>query len=52
MCKKDDRLPHQKSRFSITSKGLEAKTSKGSLQNIYMMLDFLYHKRNLLLRLL
>ena len=52
MYKRDDRPPHQKSRFFIASKEvalldiwLSRKAIKGLLQNIYLMLD-LYHKRN------
>ena len=51
MCKKDDM---KMSRFFIASKGVglssdvwpSRKALKGSLQNIYMMLDLLYHKGN------
>ena len=51
MFKKDDRLPHQKSKFFIASKGVGLtldiwplkKALKGLLQNIYLMLDLLYH---------
>ena len=51
MCKKDDM---KKSRFFIASKGLglssdiwpSRKALKGSLQNIYLMLDLLCHKGN------
>ena len=53
--KKNDRPPHQKSRILNASKGdlsLDIWTSKKALEhflwNIYLMLDFLYHKRNLL----
>ena len=51
MCKKDDM---KKSTFFIASKGLglssdiwpSRKALKGSLQNIYLKLDLLYHKGN------
>ena len=53
MLKKFDRLPHQKSRFFITSKGVglyldiwSSKALNCLLQNIYLMLDLLYYKRN------
>ena len=49
VCKKDDK---QKSRFSITSKGVgissdispSRKALTSSLHNIYLILDLLYHK--------
>ena len=51
ICKKDD---SQKSTFSIVSRGVGLssdiwslrKALKGSLQNIYLILDLLYHKSN------
>ena len=54
MYKKDDRLPHQKSTFFIASKrvGLSLdiwpswKALKCLLQNICLLLDWLYRKRN------
>ena len=57
MCKKDNGLSHQKSmkfHIFIASKtvvlslsiGLTRKALKGLLQNIYLMLELLYHKRN------
>ena len=53
MCKKDDRPPQQKSTVFTASKvGLSLdicpsrKILKRLLQNIYLMLDLLYHKRN------
>ena len=57
---KDDRLPHQNSRFFIASKqvGLalgiwpSRKAIKGLLQNIYLILDLVYEKRNPFFRLL
>ena len=56
---KDDRLPHQ-NRFFIASKqvGLaldiwpSRKAIKGLLQNIYLILDLVYEKRNPFFRLL
>ena len=52
MCKKCNRLPHQKSRFFIASKEVaftlaiwpSRKALKGLLQNVYLMLDLLYHE--------
>ena len=52
MSKKDDRPRHQKSMFFITNKrpglslDLQKKALKCPLQNIYSMLDLLYHKCN------
>ena len=54
MLKKFDRLPHQKSRFFITNKGVglsldiwsSRKALNCLLQNIYLMLDLLYYKCN------
>ena len=52
--KKHDRLLRQKSRFFIAIKGVclsadivpSRKALKGLSQNIYQMLDLLYHKQN------
>ena len=55
MCKKNDKLPYQKSTFFIASKGVvdlsldiwPSRTAlKGWLQNTYLTLDLVYHKRN------
>ena len=55
MCKKNDKPPYQKSRFFIASKGvvdlsLDIWPSRialtNLLQNIYLTLDLVYHKRN------
>ena len=54
MCKSDDRVPYQKSRFFITSKkvGLplyispSRKVLKCLFQNIDLLLDLLYHNHN------
>ena len=56
ICKKDDRAPHHKSRSFIESQGvglsldtcLSRKALKRVLQNIYLALDLLYNKHNLL----
>ena len=60
MCKNDDLSSHQSSikvPVLIESKGVGLsleilKALKGLLQNVYLMLELLYHKRNPLLRLL
>ena len=52
-CRKGDRLPHQKSRFFIASRGVglsldvwpSRKALKRLFQNICLLLDLLYHKR-------
>ena len=53
MCKNDDRPPDHKSRFFIASKGVSLsaprKTLKRLLQNIFLMLNLLYHKHNLII---
>ena len=57
MCKQDESLSHQKSRLFIASKrvGLSLdiwcsrKALKGLLQNIYLRLELLHHKHNLLI---
>ena len=56
ICKYDDRAPHHKSRSFIASQGvglsldtcLSRKALKRVLQNIYLALDLLYNKHNLL----
>ena len=60
ICKKDDRLSHQnsikvqyfyckqKSKFIFRNLALK-KHVKGLLQNIYLLLELLYHKRNVLI---
>ena len=57
MCKGDNRSPYQKSIFFITSKraGMSLyishskKAVKCLLQNVYLLLDLLYHKHNSLI---
>ena len=57
ICKKGERPSHQKSSFFIAGKGvhlslkirLSRKSLKGLLQNTYLMLDLVYHKRNLII---
>ena len=54
MCKTFDRPPNQKNRFFIASKRIglplyistSMKALKCLLQNIYLLLDLLYHKHN------
>ena len=53
MCKRDDRPPNQKNRFFIASEigfplyiSTSMKALKYLLQNIYLLLDLLYHKHN------
>ena len=54
MCKRDDRPWNQKNRFFIASKRIglplyistSMKALKCLLQNIYLLLDLLYHKDN------
>ena len=52
-CKKYDRSSHQKSRFFVASKGIglsldicSREDLEGLLQNAYLMLELLTHKRN------
>ena len=52
MCKKDDRLLHQNTKFFVASKGIglsldtRSREDLGLLQNAYLMLELLNHKRN------
>ena len=50
-CRKDERLPHEKSMSILASKGVGLSfdiwlSRKGLFQNIYLVLDLSYHKCN------